>query len=153
MSLPADVDVELHDVHLRYGDRDDDTDALAGVDLTVPGGTIVGLLGRNGSGTTSLMSLVASLRRPTSGTVLVGGADPWEDADRMAAVAMVGDDGDDWKVADALEFTRTLRPRWDQSYADRLLDRFAIPNVKIANLSRGKRAALSCSTALAARTP
>jgi len=73
-------------VGLRYEDTEPGApDALTGIDLHVPAGTILGLLGRNGSGKTSLMSLVASLRRPTAGEVLIASADPWEDADRMAA--------------------------------------------------------------------
>ena len=156
MTLTSDVDVDLRGLGLRYEDSDAGAaDALAGIDLHVPAGTILGLLGRNGSGKTSLMSLVASLRRPTAGEVLVGGADPWEDADRMAGVALVGPGGDGggWKVHDALEFTAALRPAWDEPYGRRLLDRFEVPNVKIANLSRGKRAALACTMGLAARAP
>ena len=156
MTLTADVDVELRGLGLRYDDTEaGHPDALTGIDLRVPAGTILGLLGRNGSGKTSLMSLVASLRRPTAGQVLVGGADPWEDADRMAAVALLGPGGDggEWKVHDAVEFSAALRPAWDEAYARRLLDRFEVPNVKIANLSRGKRAALACTMGLAARAP
>ena len=157
MTSTTPVDVELRGVGLRYDDGDvpETPAALEGVDLTVPGGTILGLLGRNGSGKTSLMSLVASLRRPTAGTVLVDGADPWEDAARMAAVALVGPGGDggEWKVGDALEFTAALRPGWDEPYARRLLEQFEVPNVKIAKLARGKRAAFSCTLGLAARAP
>jgi len=156
MTLTPDVDVELRGLGLRYDDTEaGHPDALAGIELRVPAGTILGLLGRNGSGKTSLMSLVASLRRPTAGEVLVGGADPWEDADRMSAVALIGPGGDggEWKVHDALEFSAALRPAWDDAYARRLLDRFEVPNVKIANLARGKRAALACTMGLAARAP
>ena len=156
MTLTPEVDVELRGVGLRYEDTEPGApDALTGIDLHVPAGTILGLLGRNGSGKTSLMSLVASLRRPTAGEVLIAGADPWEDADRMAAVALIGSGGDggEWKVHDAVEFTAALRPAWDEPYARRLLDQFEVPNVKIANLSRGKRAALACTMGLAARAP
>ena len=50
-------------------------------------------------------------------------------------------------------FTAALRPAWDEPYARRLLDQFEVPNVKIANLSRGKRAALAFTMGLAARAP
>jgi ABC-2 type transport system ATP-binding protein len=156
MSLTTDVEVELRGVGLRYDRRDGDgVDALDGVDLVIPAGTIVGLLGRNGAGKTSLMSLVAALQRPTAGQVLLAGQDPWEDADRMAAVALVGPNGEggSWKVGDALEFTAALRPGWNEAYARRLIDQFEIPNAKIGRLSRGKRAALTCVMGLAARAP
>lgn len=146
------LDLELRGVELRY---DDGTEALQGLDLTVPGGTILGLLGRNGSGKSSLMSLVATHRRPTGGQVLVGGADPWEDAAVTSQVALVGEGGESgmWKVHDAVALARMLRPRWDDAYAQRLLGLFEVPNVKIANLSRGKRAALGGIFGLASRAP
>jgi ABC-2 type transport system ATP-binding protein len=146
------LDLELHGVGLRY---DDGTQALRDVDLTVPGGTILGLLGRNGAGKSSLMSLAASLHRPTDGQVLVGGRDPWEDAALTAAVSLIGEAGEAgaWKVRDALATGARLRPTWDAAYAQRLLDVFEVPDVKIANLSRGKRAALACIFGLAGRAP
>ena len=146
------LDLELRGASLRY---DDGTEALRGIDLSVPGGTILGLLGRNGAGKSSLMSLVASLRRPTDGQVLVGDRDPWEDAELTARVSLVGEaaEGGAWKVRDAVTSAGRLRPTWDAAYADRLLDLFEIPNVKIAKLSRGKRAALACLFGLAGRAP
>jgi ABC-2 type transport system ATP-binding protein len=87
--------------------------------------------------------------------VLVGGRPPWEDPELVAQVALVGEAGESgmWKVADALALGRALRPTWDGAYAERLLDRFEVPDVKIAKLSRGKRAALACLSGLAARAP
>ncbi len=156
MTLTSDVDVDLRGLGLRYEDSDAGAaDALAGIDLHVPAGTILGLLGRNGSGKTSLMSLVASLRRPPparcSSEAPTRGRTPtaWPPSPSSDP----GGDGGGWKVHDALEFTAALRPAWDEPYARRLLDRFEVPNVKIANLSRGKRAALACTMGLAARAP
>ena len=48
---------------------------LHGVDLGVPRGRIVALLGRNGVGKTTLASTIMGLLRPTGGTVRLGGAD------------------------------------------------------------------------------
>ena len=146
------LDLELRGASLRY---DDGTEALRGIDLIVPGGTIVGLLGRNGAGKSSLMSLVASLHRPTGGEVLVDGRAPWEQPDLTAQVSLIGEaaEGGSWRVGDALTTAGHLRPTWDAAYADRLLDLFEIPDVKIATLSRGKRAALACLVGLAGRAP
>ena len=49
--------------------------ALDGVDLTVAGGEICGLVGPNGAGKTSLFNCVSGLYRPSAGTVLVDGTD------------------------------------------------------------------------------
>ncbi|WP_156253280.1 ABC transporter ATP-binding protein [Pseudactinotalea terrae] len=63
----------------RYGDRD----AVAGVDLAVGEGEVLGILGRNGAGKTTTVEMIAGLRRPDSGTVQVLGLDPWRDRRRV----------------------------------------------------------------------
>lgn len=146
------LDLEFRDVRLDYGGDP----ALDGLSFRLPAGTLCGLLGRNGSGKTSLLSLAASLFRPTGGAVTVGGDDPFESPALMAQIGLIGDPGDAgmYKVRDALELAKTLRPTWDDAYARRLLDRFEVPRKKsIRKLSRGKRAALGCICGLAARTP
>ncbi len=50
--------------------------ALSGVNLELPHGKIIGLLGPNGSGKTTLVKILAGLLQPTSGTVLVEGLEP-----------------------------------------------------------------------------
>ncbi len=62
--------VELEDVWVRYGP----TVALAGVTLRIGGGLTL-LLGANGSGKTTMLKVVAGLRRPSRGRVVVGGVD------------------------------------------------------------------------------
>ena len=49
--------------------------ALKGVDLAIRRGEIFALLGPNGAGKTTLIGIVCGLVRPTSGAVLVDGAD------------------------------------------------------------------------------
>jgi len=50
--------------------------ALAGVDLSVAAGEFVTLVGPNGAGKTTLLRVLATLARPTSGTVRIAGLDP-----------------------------------------------------------------------------
>lgn len=63
----------LHDVSYRYHGADDD--ALRDVDLTIPWGSVVGLVGENGAGKTTLVKLLYGLDRPTQGAVLIDGVD------------------------------------------------------------------------------
>ena len=49
--------------------------ALADVDLFLPSGSVVAVVGENGAGKTTLVKLLAKLYRPTSGRILVDGAD------------------------------------------------------------------------------
>ncbi len=65
-------------LHKRYGR----TCALAGFDLTVEPGEIVGLIGHNGAGKTTFVDVVAGLVRPDAGRVLVDGIDVARDPRR-----------------------------------------------------------------------
>ena len=51
------------------------TVALAGVDLDVPAGSILGVLGPNGSGKTTTVRILTTLSRPTAGSAWVAGHD------------------------------------------------------------------------------
>ena len=48
--------------------------ALSGVDMSVPAGSIYGLVGRNGSGKTTLMRLISGLASPSGGSFTLYGA-------------------------------------------------------------------------------
>ncbi|MEU7569738.1 ATP-binding cassette domain-containing protein [Streptomyces fradiae] len=65
------VEMELCGVRVRYGPLE----ALHGVDLPVPAGTATVLLGRNGSGRTTVLRALAGVVRPSAGRVLWRGAD------------------------------------------------------------------------------
>ena len=49
--------------------------AVDNLDLTVEQGTVLGLLGPNGSGKTTTVSILATLQRPDTGTAMIAGAD------------------------------------------------------------------------------
>jgi ABC-2 type transport system ATP-binding protein len=70
--------LELASASKRYGRRH----ALAQVDLAVPAGTSVGLLGANGAGKTTALRLLLGFARPTRGAVRLRGRDPFDPAAR-----------------------------------------------------------------------
>src|ERR671914_518638 len=63
----------------RFGE----TTALAGVDLAVGTGTVLGLLGPNGAGKTTAVRILATLLQPDAGRATVGGHDVVGDAHRV----------------------------------------------------------------------
>jgi phosphonate transport system ATP-binding protein len=65
--------LELQKIHLRYADG---TEALRGVDLTIPSGQFCVLLGASGAGKSTLLRVVNGLSPPTSGTVRIAGLRP-----------------------------------------------------------------------------
>ena len=89
---PGDGHVRLEHVTMRYAQAA--RDALHDVDLDVPGGRTVALVGATGSGKTTLAALVARLYDPGGGRVLIDGADvrSVDVASLRRAVAITGDD-------------------------------------------------------------
>jgi ABC-2 type transport system ATP-binding protein len=67
---PANM-IEAVGLTKAYGE----TQALAGVDLTVPAGSILGVLGPNGAGKTTAVRILTTLATPDSGRAIVAGHD------------------------------------------------------------------------------
>src|SRR5881396_58939 len=63
--------IEARGLHKSFGE----THAVAGVDLTVEAGTILGFLGPNGAGKTTCVRILTTLSRPDAGTARVAGFD------------------------------------------------------------------------------
>lgn len=82
--------VRTHDLAVRYGR----TEALSKVTLDLASGRIHGLLGRNGTGKTTLMATLASFRAPHRGSVQIDGHDPFEDELLMAGICLIRESGD-----------------------------------------------------------
>ena len=68
---PVRGEIEFRDVELRYGE----TRVLNGIDLRIPAGAVVAIVGHTGSGKTTLADLVPRLIDPSAGAVLLDGVD------------------------------------------------------------------------------
>lgn len=131
------------------------TRALDDVTLRIHADTITGLLGRNGAGKTTFMSLATAQDRPTAGEVSVLGEQPFEHASVLEQLCFIRDNQrypDDYKLKHALRAARIFYPRWSQSLADELVSLFRIPQkTVIKKFSRGQVSALGIVLGLASR--
>lgn len=82
--------LELRGVTKRYGRRM----ALDGLDLIVPRGTVFGLVGSNGAGKTTSLTVVSGIIRPTRGDVNVLGDGPFNPAVHAGRLALLPQDTD-----------------------------------------------------------
>ncbi|BCJ54651.1 ABC transporter [Actinoplanes sp. NBRC 14428] len=143
--------ISVRDLTVRYGA----TTAVDGLTMELAPGRIYGLLGRNGSGKTSLLSVLAAYRRADGGSVEIDGVDPFENARIMRDTVFVRDtldvpEGD--RVGKVLDFHARLRPRWDAGLAERLTEAFGLDRRKrVSALSRGQRSGLGVVLGLASR--
>jgi len=130
-------------------------EALRGLDLHVPPGSIHGFLGRNGAGKTTAIKVLLGMARPTSGEARVFGL-PAHVQDASVEIrrrtGFVSDDNDLYDymtVAEMIRFTSPFFPRWRRDLEERYLRKFELPlDRKVKALSRGMRTKLALLLAL-----
>ncbi|MCW2994413.1 MAG: daunorubicin resistance transporter ATPase subunit [Conexibacter sp.] len=99
---PAALAIEARGLTKRFGD----TQALDGVDLSAPTGTILGVLGPNGAGKTTAVRVLATLLRADAGFARIGGHDVAKEAARVRQ--LIGLTGQYASVDEALSGTQNL---------------------------------------------
>jgi ABC-2 type transport system ATP-binding protein len=136
----------------RFGDLQ----ALAGLDLAVARGEVLGYLGPNGAGKTTTIRLLLGMLRPTSGRAEIFGLDVQRDT--VAAhhrLAYVGGETSLWPSltgAETLHLLGRVQGRADRTYRDELIERFAFdPSKKVRSYSKGNRQKLALIAGLASR--
>ncbi|MFE3452824.1 ATP-binding cassette domain-containing protein [Nonomuraea sp. NPDC059194] len=145
--------IDIEDLRVSYGEAT----AIDGLSLTLDGGKIYGLLGRNGAGKTSLLSVLAGFRKPSAGAVRADDRPIFENTAITREISLIRDAGetiDLGTVEDALYFAEDLRPRWDAAYAKELMDLFELdPKKNVKAMSKGQRSAVGVVVGLASRAP
>jgi len=143
--------IETADLRKHYGA----VEAIRGLSLQVPAGSIFGFLGRNGAGKTTTIKVLLGMARPTSGQARVFGvpADaPGASVDIRRRSGFVSDDKDLYDymtVAEMVRFTAPFFPRWRADLEQRYLHKFELPpDRKVKALSRGMRTKLALLLAL-----
>ena len=133
--------------------------ALEDITLSVPAGTVVGLIGSNGAGKTTTLKAILGMIAPDGGTVELLGCDPHTASSALVALKQrVGVVLDacpfpiSMKVRDVGTLGRAAYPRWDAAIFEQLCDQFKLaPKKLVRKLSRGMGMKLSLAFALAHR--
>ncbi|HUA28545.1 MAG TPA: ABC transporter ATP-binding protein [Streptosporangiaceae bacterium] len=130
--------------------------ALAGLDLEIAPGEVVGYLGPNGAGKTTTIRLLLGLARPTAGRAEIFGMDCQRRmADAHRHLAYVPGEASLWPSltgAETLHLLGRVGGRIDPGYRDELIDRFAFdPSRKVRAYSKGNRQKLLLIGALMTR--
>lgn len=114
---------------------------LKDVNLTIPRGKIIGLLGSNGSGKTTLIKLINDLITPTKGEILINGEHPGINSKKIISylpertyLSM------DMKVKEIIEYFEDFYDNFDKDKAYELLKKLKInPNDKLKTMSKGTK--------------
>lgn len=141
--------IELSHIHKSFGGF-----AIQDLSLTVPSGTICGLVGENGAGKSTTIRLALGALRPDSGAAAVLGTD-------VSSPAFTGVKEDVGVVLDEAYFPETLNAlqvgkilastyrQWEQGTYESYLDRFSLPEKKqFKDFSRGMKMKLAIAVAL-----
>ena len=142
--------IEVRDVVKKF----DGFAALDGASLSVPTGSVYGLVGPNGAGKSTIIRHLTGIYRQDSGTVAIGGESVWENAALKSRIAAIPDD---WyyfnqaSVRDMMRFYKGFYPNFSMERYEKLKEVFHIDEKKtIRRLSKGMQKqvafwlALSC---------
>lgn len=117
----------------------DNKKILKDVNLIIPRGKIIGLLGKNGQGKTTLLKLINDLLTPTSGEVLIEGKHPGVESKRIISYLPERTYLDkEMKVIDTLNYFKEFYDNFDIDKAKKLLKDLDLDiNYKISKMSKG----------------
>ena len=155
----APLAIEATGLRKRYGS----IEALRGVDLAVPTGTVFGLLGPNGAGKTTAVRILTTLLKPDEGSARVAGLDVVEDDARLRArigvagqYAAVDENLTGFENLEMVGRLYHLGRHRARERATELLDAFELAEAGdrvVRTYSGGMRRRLDLGAALVARPP
>ena len=126
---------------------------LKGVDLCVREHSVLGLLGVNAAGKTTLLRCALGLFKPTGGEAIIYGGQAWdmppEVKNKIGFVPQVPDLFD-WMTAEQmLKYNAAFYKNWNQKYAMELLFKWeVVASMRIKNMSEGQKQRLAIVLAM-----
>ena len=129
---------------------------LDSIDLRVPRGQVIGLLGLNGSGKSTLIKCLLGLLKADEGSATVLGTDAWQLADReKARIGYVPQEATlySWlTVSQTVAYVSSFYSSWDRAWGEELLRRWDLPlGQRVGPLSVGQKQKLALVLALGHR--
>lgn len=136
-----------------YGKKE----VLKDVNLELESGKIYGLIGRNGVGKTTLLSILSSQNPAGSGRVTLDGEDVWENEKCIDRICfsreisqMSGFGQNNLKIKDYMTAASIFYPNWNRELAKELIEKFGLePKKRISKLSKGMLSMVTIVIALA----
>lgn len=134
----------------------DGTKILDGIDLEIKKGSVFGLLGSNGAGKSTLLRHLCGVYKQDSGSVLIDGAEVYDNADAKRKIFFVNDETvqfTSFTLSELKEYYKVYYPEFSEELFEKLRKSVNLPlKKKLSTFSKGmKRQAivivgLSCQT-------
>ena len=117
------------------------TAALQDINLNLPAGRIIGLLGPNGSGKTTFLKIANGLLQPSSGTLTINGNKPGIETKRLVSYLPDSTYLNDWmKIRDMLAFFQDFYEDFDKNKAQEMLRHLDLSEEsRLKTLSKGNK--------------
>lgn len=134
MELPV---LEIKNVHKKYLSHS----VLEGVGFSIPRGKIVGLLGPNGCGKTTILKLISGLLQLDEGEIRVNGICPGQQTKSMISYLPERSYLNDWmKISDILNLFSDFYADFDRERAEQMLTDLKISKEeKLKTMSKGTK--------------
>jgi ABC-2 type transport system ATP-binding protein len=140
--------IEIHNLSKKYPQF-----FLDNINLDIPYGKIIGLIGENGAGKTTLLDLILNQRKPNNGYVKIFGLDNVKDEKKIKKdIGFVVDEccfHACFNSNNIKTIMKSIYTEWDNAYFDSMLDRLGLNRTqKIKNMSKGMKSKLMLAIAL-----
>ena len=114
---------------------------IKNMNVTFPGGKIIGILGPNGSGKSTLIKMLAGVLQPTTGQILIDGEPVGVKSKAMVSYLPERTYlNPSKKVSDIIAFFKDFYADFSPERANTMLEKFGVdPQAKIKSLSKGMR--------------
>ena len=143
--------LELQGVTKKYGNKV----ALDNIDLSLPKGSIIGLLGPNGSGKTTMLKLAEGLLTPTAGTITTCGYKPGKESKALVAYQSDTVFVNDWMTVEQyFKMMQDFFDNFNMAKADKMLESLKLERKqRIKTLSKGNKEKIQLIATMARDVP